>query len=275
MDDWERNLTGSDSVRAAEARSVEALPDQVGEDRRNVLPEIGAEEQADSLDEADVAIVMEIPEVIERGRKDKLPAFKNLPKKKLLEEIAEVNKVLSKFKTHIITKSNELLFAGSVVVTNRLGVKIDKVAGRKEPVWKRRLQNKIKELGKDLSQLEASKHKGIINFRHWERLERKYSIRVKRSNVVIEELKQKITAIAGKVKRYPGRVDSYRQNRLFENNQRQFYRELDQEEERCDDNQLVAEESKQFWENIWSQSEDHKKDAKWLQDLRSEVNVKK
>ena len=30
-----------------------------------------------------------------------------------------------------------------------------------------------------------------------------------------------------------------------------------------------------FWGNIWSQSPDYKKDAKWLQDLRSEVNVKK
>ena len=65
-------------------------------------------------------------------------------------------------------------------------------------------------------------------------------------NVVIEELKQRITAIAAKVRRYRGRVDSYRQSRLFENNQRQFYRELDQEEERCDDDQAVAEESKQF-----------------------------
>ena len=37
----------------------------------------------------------------------------------------------------------------------------------------------------------------------------------------------------------------------------------------------MTEESKQFWENIWSQSADHEKDAKWLQDLRSEVNVKK
>ena len=37
----------------------------------------------------------------------------------------------------------------------------------------------------------------------------------------------------------------------------------------------MAEESKQYWRNIWSQSADHKKDAKWLQDLRSEVNVKK
>ena len=36
----------------------------------------------------------------------------------------------------------------------------------------------------------------------------------------------------------------------------------------------MAEQSKKFWGNIWSQSPDHKKDAKWLQDLRSEVNVK-
>ena len=60
-------------------------------------------------------------------------------------------------------------------------------------------------------------------------------------------MKQRITAIAAKVRKYQGRVDSYRQNRLFENNQRQFYRELDQEEEKCDDDQPVAEESKQFW----------------------------
>ena len=94
-------------------------------------------------------------------------------------------------------------------------------------MWKRRLQNMIKELRKDLNQTEASKDKDISNFRHWQRLERKYSISVKRLSVVIEELKQRITAIAAKVKRYQGRVDSYRQKRLFENNQRQFYWELD------------------------------------------------
>ena len=120
---------------------------------------------------------------------------------------------------HSITKTNELFYAGAVF-TNRLGVKIDKVTWRKEPMWKRRLQNKIKELRKDLSQLEASKDKDISNFRHWERLERKYSIWVKRLNVVIEELKQRITAFEAKVRRHQGWVDSFRQNRLFENNKR-------------------------------------------------------
>ena len=87
-------------------------------------------------------------------------------------------------------------------------------------------------------------------------------------------MKQRITAISAKVRRYQGRVDRYRQ-KLFENNQRQFYRELDHEEERSDYDQLVAEDSKQFWGNIWSQSADLKKDAMWLQDLQSESHVKK
>ena len=53
-----------------------------------------------------------------------------MPKKKLLEETAKVDKVLRKFKTHSVTKTN----AGVFVVTYRLGVEIDKVAGRKEPM---------------------------------------------------------------------------------------------------------------------------------------------
>ena len=83
------------------------MPDHVVEDMGNVLLEMGAEEQAGSLDEKEVIIVMEVAEVIERGRKDKLSALRNVPKKKLLDETAKVDKVLSKFKTHSIKKTNE------------------------------------------------------------------------------------------------------------------------------------------------------------------------
>ena len=54
IEELKRKVTGSDSVIVEEARSVEALPDHVGEDVRNVLPEMRAEEQADSLDEKEV-----------------------------------------------------------------------------------------------------------------------------------------------------------------------------------------------------------------------------
>ena len=57
IEELERKVTGSDTVTEEEARSVEALPDHVGEDMRNILPEMGAEEQADSLDEEEVVIV--------------------------------------------------------------------------------------------------------------------------------------------------------------------------------------------------------------------------
>ena len=64
IEELERKVTGTDSVIIEEAKSVEALPDHVGEDVRNVLPEMGAGEQAHSLDEEKVVIVTEIPEVI-------------------------------------------------------------------------------------------------------------------------------------------------------------------------------------------------------------------
>ena len=62
---------------------------------------------------------------------------------------------------------------------------------------------------------------------------------------------------------------------MFQNNQRHFYRELNQEGERCADDQPDAEELKKFWGDIWSESIDHNRDGKWLKDLQSELNVTK
>ena len=81
---------------------------------------------------------------------------------KCLEETTKFDKVLSKFKTRSTTKTNEFLYAGAFVVMNRLRVKIDKVDWRKELMLKRRLQNKINKLRKDLTQLEASKDKILV-----------------------------------------------------------------------------------------------------------------
>ena len=75
--------------------------------------------------------------------------------------------------------------------------------------------------------------------------------------VIIEELKQRTVATAAKVRRYQERVDRFRQNRIFQNNQSHFHRELNQEGERCDDDPPNAEEPKKFWGDIWSVSVDH------------------
>ena len=46
IQELEKKVTGNGSVIVEEVRSVEALADHVGEDVRNVLPKMGAEEQA-------------------------------------------------------------------------------------------------------------------------------------------------------------------------------------------------------------------------------------
>ena len=45
IEELERKVTGSESVIVEEARSVEALPDHVGKDVRNVSLEMETEEQ--------------------------------------------------------------------------------------------------------------------------------------------------------------------------------------------------------------------------------------
>ena len=53
-------VTGSDSVKVEVARSVEVLPDHVGEDMRNIFLEMGAKKQADSLDEDEVPLLWKL-----------------------------------------------------------------------------------------------------------------------------------------------------------------------------------------------------------------------
>ena len=183
---------------------------------RNILAALEADEEISSLEEEKIVIIEEIAKVLKIRKKDKLPALKDIPKKNLLEETAEVDQVQYRFKTHIITKTNELFYAGTVVVKNRLGVKIKKAAKRKEPKWRQRLQNKIRELRKENIKNQKQKIRKT--------LERKYSIIFKTLGVVIEELKQMIVAIAAKVRKYQEKVDRSRQSIMFQNNQRQFYR---------------------------------------------------
>ena len=151
IEELERNLPENNSYKEEE-RSADDTCSNLAEEVRDILASLEADEEIGNLEEKEVVIIEEIAGVLERRQKDKLPARRDIPKKKLLEETAKVDKVLCKFKTHSITKTD---------------------------------------------------------VRHWQTLERKYGIRVKTLGVVIEELKQRIVAIAAKVRRYQQRVDRF------------------------------------------------------------------
>ena len=63
-----------------------------------------------------------------------------------------------------------------------------------------------------------------------EDLERRYYLKKKGVAVVLEELKQRILAKTGKIKRYQSRIEQYRQNRMFQCNQKRFFEMLENEE---------------------------------------------
>ena len=91
-------------------------------------------------------------------------------------------------------------------------------------------------------------------------------------HVVIEELKQRITAKVHKIKRYSDRIVLYKQNRLFETNQRQFHKELD--DPKGDEQPIPdAAESKQFWSNLWDQPVEHLRDDDWLKELKEQTHL--
>ena len=153
---------------------------------------------------------------------DKVPALKGIAKRWIREELQIVEEVAAQIQTKDISETNRLLYATAVVVTERLGIKPGKKKATKEPWWKRRLQGQVDQLRKDLSRLEQvcrneCSRPGIRN-----QLWRKYKIETKGVAVVIGEMKQRISAKAHKIKRYNDRILQYRQNRLFEVNQRQF-----------------------------------------------------
>ena len=61
---------------------------------------------------------------------------------------------------------------------------------KKETWWKRRFEEKLKELSQDLDFVDNLIEKRNIKKKHEDRLERRYNIRRKRRNIVREEMKQ-------------------------------------------------------------------------------------
>lgn len=104
-----------------------------------------------------------------------------------------------------------------------------------------------------------------------EGLERRYGLKRKRLSVVLEELKQRVLAKSKKIRRYESRIEQYRQNRMFQSNQKRLFEQLENVD--TDDTVIPdAEESKTFWANIWDNPIDYNSNADWLKELESEVN---
>ena len=182
-----------------------------------------------------------------------------------------MNKVLKYIRTSNITETNNLIKAANMVVAENMGMDVRKKnanrSDRKEPWWKRRIQESIKTILKDISVLDRKAKGELRNQQKYKALSRKYHIARKGLKVVTEELKQRLIAKKAKLMRYDQRAKQYEQNRLYRVDQKRFYQEINGERT----NEAVipdSDESQKFWSDIWSNEIEHKKDAEWLQELK-------
>ena len=84
-------------------------------------------------------------------------------------------------------------------------------------------------------------------------------------------MKQQITAVGAKIKWFSSRINQYQQNRMFVNNQGQFFQRLNNEEENHQCEIPNSEEAQTFLRGICSERKEHHKDAEWLRNVKKEL----
>ena len=77
-------------------------------------------------------------------------------------------------------------------------------------------------------------------------------------------------AKATKTKRYYQRIEQYRINRLFQQDQKGVYQQLNRKIESTE--KPDTEKSRTFWSNVWGTEKSHNKNAEWLKELTAQRN---
>ena len=199
----------------------------------------------ESYNEEEKELLMRVVKEIRYEPERIPPNLRYIDRKKVRAATMKINKIVSLIKTETITETNSLLRAAGNIVAEMVGYKNKEMTGNRQPNWRRRIRRR--EL----------QNEGVIS-----KLERKFSVKRKGVEVVQEEVRQRLVAVGAKLERYDNRTEQFRQNRLFESNQKGLFNELEgtQRESVITD----AEESKRFWSDIWDQAVTHRENKYWL-----------
>ena len=164
-------------------------------------------------------------------------------------------------------------YAASLAVVRLSGQRFDGGGRRNDRgAWKVRLESQIQKLRGHLSQLLAIHQSPSLTarLRHLKSsLFRLYHIVDTPSFLIaVETLKQRITCLAARVRRYQTRLLRFWQNKTFRRNQKLFYRNLGTDSKfdstgAPDQSELVA-----FWRSIFERDSSANLNSSWLSQLR-------
>ena len=131
------------------------------------------------------------------------------------------------------------------------------------------MQTSIAKLRRHVAQLQEWNRGKLSKNRVKADLERKYYVKNKDLNVVIEKMKQRIKAETSKRQRYDERNNQFVQNRLFRTNQNFLFGKIEKKS-RQNDVKTNA-ESRTFWSDIWSQNAEDNEGAEWINEVKKKV----
>ena len=273
LEEIEKEVVEGSAAERTEEQSI-AQPENEREHIENDTTVVNLQNQTEEVEqngerrsELGQTIIAEVRRIAECDDRPRLLPLKHIAKSRLRKEVAVINRVLDGWKVHDITELNNTLYVCAKLVTERLVNQSNRQSG--EPWWKKRLKSKVQIIQKDLSKVVEAEKKNHDD-RTRVAIERRFNIMKRGYASTIEDLKQKLKAVAAKIRRYEAREKQYRQNKLFTHDQKRLYQELDG----CgagDDRKPDAVDTKAFWEDIWSQRTEHDANSRWFKKVTNEM----
>ena len=136
IEDVEENQTEGDIVRTSERN------EQIGDDLDETINNVPA--NVETLDEEIQLIIAQLNKILAGGRNTDGISFKKVDMNTLNRTTAKVNRVIELIETKNITQTNNLIKAAGVWVADQLGLKKYEGGKKKDPWWKRRIEEDIK-----------------------------------------------------------------------------------------------------------------------------------
>ena len=186
-----------------------------------------------------------------RNETEEYLPFSKVDQRKLRDVTKKVNAVIRHIETNDVTQTNKLAMAAALFKKSWGKERQNRRGKVSQP--KRRIESHITNMRRDINRPEKERRgetgqKGKIKFKE---RNPKYRMKKKGINLVIEKLKQRLIRKKTKVKRYEQRISQFRQNQLFQVNQKQVYKNLNGEKQ---GHRIIlnSEDSIKFWSDIWN-----------------------
>ena len=136
IEDVEENQTERNIVRTSERN------EQIGDDSDETINNVAV--NVETLDEETQLIIAQLNKILAGGRNTDGISFKKVDMNTLNRTTAKVNRVIELIETKNITQTNNIIKAAGVWVADQLGLKKYEGGKKKDPWWKRHIEEDIK-----------------------------------------------------------------------------------------------------------------------------------